>query len=424
MKGLNEMNIFLILIILFNIGLTNDEYDNYDDEVFEPLCDINFDGEDDCDKFFSFAATNWRSKDYRGCIDQYKTALYCDCVDGNDKNIYRFLGRSFSELNILDSAYWAFEQGLRYDPDNEVLLELAAWNAGKLMNLEDQFFYLDRLLEINPNNVQALERMSDTYKKGGLYEEQIRILDLWLSIDEGNKKAISDKKIAFSKMGKDQTQVDKERWELDKTNVQFGLVYAQGLNDKEEYEASIKVLNELLIYDPSNKGVLKTISDSYINMYEEMKGLEYLEKLAEIDRENPEIMIEISEICINLSLFQKAYNWANKAIATGILLDKAYFQRAEVLVSAAEYNMSDELDFCDRLVYDLASDDYNLSYKEGNLSAKMFAANLDDYISTKGDWFLSADGENKISPSDKKCTDLKKTNCYEWISRKVNTKDN
>ena len=71
-------------------------------------------------------------------------------------------------------------------------------------------------------------------------------------------------------MGKDQTQVDKERWELDKTNVQFGLVYAQGLNDKEEYEASIKVLNELLIYDPSNKGVLKTISDSYINMYEEM----------------------------------------------------------------------------------------------------------------------------------------------------------
>ena len=62
--------------------LAYNEYE-YEEEIFEPLCDINFDGEDDCDKFFSFAATNWRSKDYRGCVDQYKTALYCDCVDGN-----------------------------------------------------------------------------------------------------------------------------------------------------------------------------------------------------------------------------------------------------------------------------------------------------------------------------------------------------
>ena len=90
--------------------LSENDLEGYDEEVFEPLCDINFDGEDDCSKFFSFAATNWRSKDFRGCIDQYKTAIYCDCVEGNQNNIYRFLGKSFSELNILDSAYWAFER--------------------------------------------------------------------------------------------------------------------------------------------------------------------------------------------------------------------------------------------------------------------------------------------------------------------------
>ena len=70
----------------------------------------------------------------------------------------------------------------------------------------------------------------------------------------------------------------------------------------------------------------------------------------------------------NINLFKKAYNWANKAISTGKLLDKAYYQRAEVLVAVAEYNMSEEIDFCDRLVYDIAFSDYDLAYQNGNFN--------------------------------------------------------
>ena len=32
---------------------------------------------------------------------------------------------------------------------------------------------------------------------------------------------------------------------------------------------------------------------------------------------------------------------------------------------------------------------------------------LEDLVTSKGDWFISADGAQKISPSDKKCLDLK-----------------
>ena len=63
----------LILMSFFSISLTQD-YD-YDD-IYEPQCDLDFDGEDDCDKFLSFASTNWHDKDYLGCIEQYKTAIY------------------------------------------------------------------------------------------------------------------------------------------------------------------------------------------------------------------------------------------------------------------------------------------------------------------------------------------------------------
>ena len=84
--------------------------------------------------------------------------------------------------------------------------------------------------------------------------------------------------------------------------------------------------------------------------------------------------------------------------------------------------MGDELDFCDRLVYDLALEDYNFSYENGNFNARMYVNQLEDLITTKGDWFLSADGADKISPSDKKCEKLKSSDCYSWIVRKIVSK--
>ena len=79
--------LYLILFFSITISLGNsisyndkEEYEEEYEEVYEPLCDIDFDGKVDCDKFLSFASTNWHQNDYRGCVDQYKTALYCNCI--------------------------------------------------------------------------------------------------------------------------------------------------------------------------------------------------------------------------------------------------------------------------------------------------------------------------------------------------------
>ena len=80
--------VFLVMIISDNYAYA---YEDEDDEIFEPLCDIDFDGEEDCNMFLSFASTNWHQNDYRGCVDQYKTALYCNCSNGNELEIYKYL---------------------------------------------------------------------------------------------------------------------------------------------------------------------------------------------------------------------------------------------------------------------------------------------------------------------------------------------
>ena len=63
------------------------------------------------------------------------------------------------------------------------------------------------------------------------------------------------------------------------------------------------------------------------------------------------------------------------------------------------YRINDEIDFCDRLVYDLAWEDYNTSYENGYLNAKVYKDQLEDFVTTKGDWFLNAEKFNELSIS-------------------------
>ena len=118
---------------------------------------------------------------------------------------------------------------------------------------------------------------------------------------------------------------------------------------------------------------------------------------------------------MNLAEFKDAYNWIDKAVKSNKMIGQAYYQRADVLVQLVDYYRDDELDFCDRLVYDLASEDYMNAYKNGQLKSKIYMNNLKELVSQKGDWFMLGDQFEKLSPGSKECSNRKKSDCYEFI---------
>ena len=105
---------------------------------------------DECMLYGSFAASNYQNQDWKSAVDNYKYMIdigcsECACLgEGRDaEDIYTYYGRSYINLNKLDSASYVFKQGLKFLKDDEVLLENAQWTAGKLGNLEEQIYYLD-----------------------------------------------------------------------------------------------------------------------------------------------------------------------------------------------------------------------------------------------------------------------------------------
>ena len=429
---MNKKILFLSIVLLMSFSFARwDDEPEYNELDFE--CDLDDSGEYDCDDFYKFGNRNWQDKDYRGCIDQFKLLIKCGCRSQQDLGVYQKLSSSFVKLKkpiYLDSAAYYIDNGLQDNPDDVGLLELGGWVAGKQHELggkdklNDQITYYDSILEIDPNNFSILERLSNIYKDNNRYEEQVVVLDRWLEIDPTNTRAISDKKEAFSKLGRDESEVDKERWENEQTNLVYGVDYINSLlnQDEPDIELAIEVGDILYQMHSKEKELLRLISDIYIEDFNDDAAIPYLIELAEIDNGNIDVMIDLSNAYLNISEYEDAYYWADIGVDLNKKIGDALFQRAQVLIATVEEFESLDIDFCDRVVYDLALLDFMESYESGNMKAKIYEENLDEYITKSEHWFLSDWKKPQLSPSNTYCKQKKNSDCYNWITRSVKRK--
>ena len=226
-------------------------------------------------------------------------------------------GQAYYNIGKADSSTWAFKKGLKKIPDSVKLLDWAAQSSGKeiklgnLDKLDEHLYFLETLYELDTENTSPLERMSDAYKRSEMFEEQIVIIDQWLKIDPTNKKAISNKKSAFEKLGKDASEVDKERWSRDPENLEYGILYLKSLMSSENYDLASEVAEEVLIYNDSNKRLLKLVSDIYIKNLNDKDAVKYLEKLKDQGDIDSEYLIKLSNVYLNLDKYSKAYSISN-----------------------------------------------------------------------------------------------------------------
>jgi len=368
----------------------------------------------ECDLYLSFAITNFQNRDFQSTVENFNYVIDLGCGKRKARDIYQWLGRAYIELGKQDSASIVFKQGLKFLPDDESLLKVASWNAGKMGDFNEQLFYLDKWLSLDETNSEVLEKLSDLYKENEMYEEQINILNMWLSVDSSNKKANAEKKATYNILGKDETDVDKERWEADPSNVQYGIDYANGLQDAGNDEKVVSVCNELLMYEKYNVKVLRLLADAYLNLYQEDEALKTFENLAKVNPSDHSVFMEISEIYSNKEDFNSALEWAEKAIVADGGKGETYFQRAEVFFSIAETCSGEVLTFWDKIVFEISWQDYNEAINKGYYRAKTRRDFLtENNITSTSDWFMRPDSEKEVTPQG---------DCYSWIDRKVKRK--
>jgi tetratricopeptide (TPR) repeat protein len=324
------------------------------------------------------------------------------------------MGYSYRQLGIYDSAAYIFDQGLKYVQEDIELLEYAGENAGKLNKVEKQIYYYDKILSIKENNPEILKLLSNIYRDQAMFEEQIDVLNIWLKYEPASKNANAEKKAAFSALGKDESDVDRERWESETSNIQYGLDYIRSLDDAGNSEKVVDVCNELLVYEKYNTIVLQSLGDAYQNLYKEDEALNIYQDLAKVDPTDYNVAIEISKILINKEEFKEALNWAEKAVSISGKHGETIYQRAEVYFAVAEYCSGDPLTFWDKVVYEISWEDYKTASNKGYSQAKSRRIFIEDnFITTSSDWFMRSEGEQEVTPQGE---------CYLWIEKSIKRK--
>jgi len=370
----------------------------------------------ECEMYVSSISVNFTNKDYQGTINNCNKIINeLGCQVDYAEYIYDYFGRSYAHLGKLDSANYAFKQGLKYIKNDGNLYSVAAWNPGNLGSLEEQIYFLEKWFELDESNSKVLEQLSDVYNKHEMYEEQISILNQWLKLEPANKKANGEKKNVYSMLGKDEFIVDKERWEIEPSNINYGLDYLKALENADMNEEVIAVCQSLLVYDKFNTKILKFLGDAYLNEYNSELALEAYKSLVLINPANYKVIMEIAKIYIDKEDYKSALEWAEKAIKISGGNGQTYSQRADVFFSLAE-SCSEELNHWDRAIYEFAWEDYNEAIKKGfyqkNKRRDFLAEN---FITTIGVWFQL---EPKIEIDLEKCP----LECYSWVNRVLEKK--
>ena len=402
---------------------------------------------EECNSYRSWQLDYWKDKNYRRCIycNMYMMDLKCDLSE--DPVNYYNLSRSFIELSSekADSAFWALNIGMEANGETETLLELGAYISKKNNNIEDQIYYLENVMELYPNNQRVLEQLSSIFSQQERYEEQVEVLDLWLDFerctdqkdleqdnaciaDKKYKKAIGEKKRAYQYQGLETAEVDLERWESDKSNLQYGLYYLKALKEQEDWYEIISYADEMLFYDNNNINILEAKAEAQETEFEYSEAILTYEKLYDISNDY-RYAISISKILVEDANFKEAYKWSKEAVTSTESnpneqgKGEAVFQRAEVLFYLGRSCQDQNINFWDKIVYEIALKDYKKAYDLRNYNAQLRVNELEKdsyYITTPTDWALNASGVGEVCPScpnDK--VDVRLKDCYSFINVRV-----
>ena len=407
-----KTSIPLIFFTFFFLGCFPTESPSPEGDIMskEELAERNL----ECDLSLSFATTYYSNREFVSAVSNYKDVIDMGCSKRNAEDIFVWLGRSYIELGKNDSASYIFKRGMKFLEKDPGFLEIYAWNEGKIGNTENLIYLMEKLLEMDESNTSVLEGLSDIYRDQGNYSDQLSILELWLQVDKTNAKAIGEKKAAYSALGMDETQVDRDRWEQDPSNIQFGIDYTKSLIESGSEEDAISVLKELLTYERTDRRILQILAETYVSIGNDVEALQTYKDLFKINRTDYQIAVEISRLMIEFEDYKKAYEWAENAIDISGGKSDSYYQRAEVLFEAAESCSGVELTFEDRIVYEFAYQDYETAVKKGYHRAKVRRDFVKENNITKSShWFMRPEGEREYSP---------KQLCYNWIVRSIRRK--
>jgi len=369
----------------------------------------------ECDIALSNAWEYYKNREFESSVRNYHKLVDLGCGEENAQDVYLYFGRAYIELGSLDSAVWAFKQGLRYLPEDKNLLENIAYALGRQGNVDEQIYYYERYLEVDQTNVAVFATITDLLRQAERYDDLVLALQRWLEVEPNNPRVQSDIIAAYEMSGKDPLTFMRQRWEDNPSNAQWGIDYAAKLVENLEYAMAYRVLEGVIQRTPTARDAYELLANAALDDGDIDRAISALARRYELDRTDGKAALELSRAFIRKGEYSRALEWAEAALRVTTNGGEALYFRAEVYYAAADDCVSGRESgtpkFSDKLVLQMAYEDYRSAVDKGYRRARTRADFLEkNLIPSKGDWFLQPANLRVFKPEG---------DCYGWITRTV-----
>jgi len=367
-----------------------------------------------CRIWLSTGFEYFKNKDFEGSLRNYTNMIDGDCAEKYGDRLWIYLGNSYRELDMADSAMWAFKMGLSQQPDNISLHENVAFLFQMTGENEKVIESYETIASLDSANVQRWRKLHDLYFRSELYEKDLITLQKIIDLDPTDIVAKNDIVTVIKLMGGDATELLEERVKDNPGNTEFLLEYANAIYEVGDYEKAVGLYEQVTTAEPEHMLALDRIASCYKNLDKTDDALKALKTILKIRGNDKNLLYDIAEIYKIGGQIQTAYSWANKTIAATPKDGRGYYIRGLVLEEAANFCQNERgakvASIYDKLVYELALDDVKESVRLGFGGARSRMEYLTQIAPSTSDLFMHPD---KFAPEG---------DCYKWIKRKVKRK--
>ncbi len=392
-------------------GMTPEERAAYEDSLAQAKKDSLLKANRaKCEFKLSNGYEYYKQRNWQKAIENYEEVRELGCGQAMAENLYLYLGNAYREVDSKDSAIAVYNQGAKYLPDNIYLHQNLAYMYKVTRQKQQELKEREAIVHLDSSNVEYLMDLGNLYFDMNKYKDAVGVFKRILKIEPDNSVAQTSLITAIKQSGGDPIEVLRDRWQNNPDNSSYGVEYGEELFKRGNFQDAKSVFEKVTEIDPKNLRAWTELGKCYENLDQPAKAIQAYQGILKVNPGRKDVIADISKLYLKMNNYKQAMEWANKCINTGAKNGMGYATRGAVYENLASNCSGGKPDFNDKLVYQMAYEDYtkavDLGY--GNVSARI--TYLENFIPTKGDWFFHSDVGNDVKP-DKEC--------YNWIDRTV-----
>jgi len=323
-------------------------------------------------KYRSFAYERWKNGEYEAARMHFSKIRELDVEHVH--NIYRQWTDCFVRSEMIDSAHFAYEEGIEYFPEDDYLhngLAIMLRNAGRI---EEAIEHQREAVRIKPENEEYMFALAEMYEKVEDWDNAIetykRLVELRPDDLNLNQRVIDI--IRRYRDPEEYLKTLKEAVEKFPDDPRRRFDYAVALLDQGHSDRAVKEFESYLKQQPDHVEGWRSLARARENLADFQGAIVARKKVTELDPESLRDIINVGNNYLNLRNWIEARRWAQRALAKDSGYGAAWGLMGDIYFKAADMASGDSPKYNDKLVFTIAYGLYKKAVGSNDVEARSY----------------------------------------------------